>query len=149
MKVYRRNQQRRQKVNLPRIERFLTKALQHLGLEGSELSVLFVNDLTMKELNRAYRGIDNTTDVLSFPQADTVDFRRRTPGLPYVLGDIVINLHKTSRQAKEYHSSFYEELKKLLIHGLLHLIGYDHGTDVSAESKMASKSRELSKRLTI
>ena len=149
MKVYIRNQQRRRKVSLPRIRKFLTTALRHLGLEGSELSVLLVNDRTMRELNSAYRGIDKSTDVLSFPQVDTATFREITLGDHYLLGDIVVNLHKAERQAREYNSTFYEELKKLLIHGLLHLIGFDHEIDARSERKMDNKTRELCKQLSI
>jgi probable rRNA maturation factor len=104
----------------------------------------------MRKLNRAYRGIDKTTDVLSFPQTDTTTFRKSTlVGDQYLLGDIVVNLHKAERQAREYNSTFHEELKKLLIHGLLHLIGFDHEIDAHSGREMDKKSRELFKKVLL
>ena len=97
----------------------------------------------MKTLNRQYRGIDKTTDVLSFPQEDNVSFRDLSPESEIVLGDIVVNLHKAQRQAKENGLTFHEELKRLLVHGLLHLLGYDHEKGRHAERKMKEKSKRL------
>jgi probable rRNA maturation factor len=102
-----------------------------------------VNDSRMRVLNRTYRGVDRTTDVLSFPQAAQGTRNLETGTRNSILGDIVINLHKTERQAQEYGHSFYEELNRLLIHGLLHLIGYDHEEGEYAERKMENKTREL------
>ena len=98
----------------------------------------------MRILNREYRGVDRTTDVLSFPQ--TADFSihdSRFTIHDYVLGDIVISLPKANRQAMEYGTTLNEELKRLLIHGLLHLIGYDHETGKYAERKMQKKTQEM------
>jgi len=110
----------------------------------------------MRLLNLQYRGVDRTTDVLSFPQyraeelkaevkklsrACTSDIQTSSDVLP--LGDIVINLHKAKRQALENSLAFDEELKKLLIHGLLHLLGYDHEQGNQAAGRMQRKSREL------
>ncbi|MEW6214325.1 MAG: rRNA maturation RNase YbeY [Nitrospirota bacterium] len=160
MKVYIKNQQRLIKVNQHRIRRDLKKTLRLLGLNRAELSVLFVNDRRMKILNRQYRGIDRTTDVLSFPQQENPPLPPFTKGghggitkLGYlksniVLGDIVINLHQTKRQAAEHGLTFNEELRQLMIHGLLHLIGYDHEKSRYHKSKMESKGRELLKALS-
>ncbi|MDP2277483.1 MAG: rRNA maturation RNase YbeY, partial [Nitrospirota bacterium] len=113
----------------------------------------------IKELNHKYRGIDRTTDVLSFPQIqnkmqDTrfriqnkknrescIVHRESFAGL--VLGDVVINLQAVKRQAPEHGLSFNEELQWLLVHGILHLIGYDHERSKYAERKMRTKEREL------
>ena len=155
MKVYIKNQQRLIKVNQQRITRLLTKALRLLGLHGAELSIFFVNDIRMRILNREYRGVDRTTDVLSFPQNDNAfspHFNKGGLGgitnsersmLNFILGDIVINLHKANRQAMEYGTTLNEELKRLLIHGLLHLIGYDHEMGKYAERKMQKKTKEI------
>lgn len=102
----------------------------------------------MKTLNRQYRGIDRTTDVLSFPQEDLLPLRASAPQSDIVLGDIVINLHKAMRQAKENGLSFDEELKRLLIHGLLHLLGYDHEKGGYAERKMKEKAKLLLEQLS-
>jgi len=98
----------------------------------------------MQALNRQHRGVDRTTDVLSFPQLDGFPF---PPGSELMLGDIVINLHKAERQAKEYGVPFYDELKRLLIHGLLHLLGYDHEQGKEAEQKMQRRARQLSEHI--
>ena len=106
----------------------------------------------MRVLNRLHRGVDRTTDVLSFPQIDPPPFAKAGRGGVMnagclsnnaVLGDIVINLHKAERQAKEYGVPFYDELKRLLIHGLLHLLGYDHEQGKEAERKMQKRARQL------
>ena len=147
MKVYIKNRQRLLKVNQRKTASFLRKALQTLRLPKAELSVLLVNDERMRVLNRQYRGIDRTTDVLSFPQEDSVSFKDLSPESDLVLGDIVINLHKAERQARENGLTFQEELKRLLVHGLLHLLGYDHEKGGYAERKMKEKSRRLLKEL--
>lgn len=90
----------------------------------------------MRELNSRYRGLDKTTDVLSFPM-DTV-----TPenGL---LGDIVICMPVAVLQAGEYATSLHEELMRLLVHGLLHLVGYDHEAGAAMRRKMKLKEKAL------
>jgi rRNA maturation RNase YbeY len=94
----------------------------------------------MRILNRRYRGLDKTTDVLSFP---LLDAEAPPSNMPLPLGDIVVNLHKAKRQAEEYGVSFNEELKRLLIHGLVHLIGYDHEKSRYQKIRMEAKEREL------
>lgn len=95
----------------------------------------------MKNLNEDYRGVESTTDVLSFPQIETQHLKLKPHN--FILGDIVINLHKTQRQAAEYNLGFYDELKRLLVHGLLHLIHYDHETSQHQKKKMKAKEKEL------
>ncbi|MFA6053842.1 MAG: rRNA maturation RNase YbeY [Thermodesulfovibrionales bacterium] len=143
MKVYIKNCQRLLKPNQQRTASLLRKALRLLGLHKAEISILFVNDERMRILNRQYRGIDRTTDVLSFPQNEFIspNAERLTPNV--VLGDIVISLPKTKKQAEENGLTFHQELKKLLIHGLLHLIGYDHEINRYQENKMRKKAKEL------
>ncbi len=98
----------------------------------------------MRELNRQYRGIDRTTDVLSFPLYDSLKDIIWAQGLaPLLLGDIVINLPKVMSQASEHGMTFKEELRWLLIHGLLHLIGYDHERSRYHEKKMRIKEMEM------
>jgi probable rRNA maturation factor len=107
----------------------------------------------MRMLNRQYRGIDRTTDVLSFPQQENYKLQITSCKLQnkeafqlnssLVLGDIIINLHQAKRQAAEHDLTFNEELRWLLIHGLLHLIGYEHEKSRYHEKKMRRKEREL------
>jgi len=95
----------------------------------------------MKQLNEQYRGLESTTDVLSFPQIETQNLKLKTQN--FIIGDIVINIHKAWRQADEYNLGFYEELKRLLVHGILHLIHYDHETSQHQKKKMKAKEKEL------
>ena len=160
MKVYIKNQQKSLRVNERKIAGLLRKALHALGLHRAELSVLFVNDRRMKILNLQYRGIDKTTDVLSFPLLSAKEQKLRraeaslnrsrsgtseleTPDRSLPLGDIVVNLHKAKRQSAENGISFNEEINRLLIHGLLHLVGYDHEQSPYLKSKMEKKEMEL------
>jgi probable rRNA maturation factor len=97
----------------------------------------------MKDLNLRYRALDMTTDVLSFPQIESSARYSALSNQHFILGDIVINLHQAKRQAVEHDLTLNEELERLLIHGLTHLIGYDHGKSRYLENKMESKEREL------
>ncbi|MCL4536654.1 MAG: rRNA maturation RNase YbeY [Nitrospirae bacterium] len=153
MEIIIKNSQRLIRINRQRIESILKKALKHLAhshprkcygfLESAEVSVLFVNDTKMRELNRQYRGKDKTTDVLSFPQIKRFERFEQLELSPIPLGDIVINLHQAKRQAKEHGLSFYDEVSWLLIHGLLHLLGYDHEKSKYQARKMREMEREL------
>lgn len=104
-------------------------------------TVAFVPDKRMKELNSLFRGKDTTTDVLSFPhEAD--DFDPSSDNL----GDIVISAEQAEKQAKENELSLDDEIKQLILHGLLHLCGYDHETD---GGEMNKRELRLRKKLDI
>jgi len=103
-----------------------------LGFDDRELSVLLTDNATIRELNREYRGLDKPTDVLSFPMDDE-----------YLLGDIVISTEKAASQADEFGVAFDEEMARLLVHGLLHLAGYDHVKGGRQARKMKEKEEEL------
>ena len=97
-------------------------AINKLNVKGI-FSVVFIDDDLMHEMNLKYRGIDRTTDVLSFALNDSInDFKEEIN----VLGDIFVSIPKMKEQAKEYGHSEKRELSFLCIHGLLHLLGYDH-----------------------
>ena len=143
-----RNQQRSKSLNLRKVRKDLAKALVLLGHGDAELSLLFVGSRTMKHLNSTYRGIPKETDVLSFPMADEevapFALPHTSPSEPsLMLGDIVISVPRTTEQAKDYGTSFHEELLRLLIHGLLHLIGHDHEAGKRPRLKMENKEKEL------
>lgn len=100
----------------------------------------------MRALNRQYRGVDKTTDVLSFPQQEGYKLQVtscKSKDKKLLLGDLVINLPRVKRQAEEYERGFYEELKRLMIHGLLHLIGYDHERSKYLRRRMEKKEIKL------
>ncbi|MBN2695607.1 rRNA maturation RNase YbeY [bacterium] len=108
--------------DLELIENYLEKILKFLNLNNSELSLLFVDDEEIKELNRVYRKKDKVTDVLSFPQNEGIFSSSNYE----ILGDIVISLPQAERQSEISERSFFEEVVFLSIHSILHLIGYDH-----------------------
>ena len=98
-------------------------ALKHENIENSIFNIIIVDEETIRELNKNYRGKDSVTDVISFALEDDdtfvkTDFR--------VLGDIYICLPRAKSQALEYGHSFIREISFLAVHGLLHLLGYDH-----------------------
>lgn len=107
------------------IEPFMQKVLAALGYAGEELSVLFCGDALMQELNSQYRNIDAPTDVLSFESGDEYEDDDGSRWL--CVGDIIISLETLPKNAAYFGVSENEELKRLLIHGALHVNGYDHG----------------------
>jgi probable rRNA maturation factor len=100
-------------LSLKNVTPFIEAVLTHLGIDGWELSVLFCADPFIATLNKQYRDIDAPTDVLSFQYSETV-------------GDIAISLDTLASNAREFNVPVDEELKRLLVHGVLHLAGYDH-----------------------
>jgi probable rRNA maturation factor len=96
----------------------------------------------MRILNHQYRGMDKTTDVLSFPLYEEIQNSKPMPHI-FALGDIVISLHKAKKQAEENGVTLNEEVKRLLIHGLLHLMGYDHEQSRYLKGKMQKMEFEL------
>ncbi|WP_033828382.1 rRNA maturation RNase YbeY [Bacillus andreraoultii] len=114
--------------------------------ENSELSLSFVDNNRIHEINREYRGIDRPTDVISFALEEQTEEEMDIVGndLPRVLGDIIISIPKAKEQAEEYGHSFIRELGFLAVHGFLHLLGYDHGTK-EEEREMFHKQEEILK----
>lgn len=109
-------------------ERLITRTFKHLGLTFDPvISVSFVDNTFIHSLNKDYRGIDRPTDVISFAFLDGEDRETIMNSNGVVcLGDIYISLDKANEQAMEYGHSERRELKFLFLHGLLHLLGYDH-----------------------
>jgi probable rRNA maturation factor len=103
----------------------------------SELSIRFVDDDEMKKLNRAYRGKNKTTDVLTF-EAHTDD---SSPAAARPLGDIVISLPQAARQSRDEKHSLATEVRYLLLHGIIHAFGYDHETDQGEMNALEEKIR--------
>jgi probable rRNA maturation factor len=157
MEIVVKNSQRSIKVNKLKIERLLKKIIRQLSknplfgfLKHSEISILLIGDKKMKELNLRYRNKNKTTDVLSFPliseNLKRLNFyTTKSFSFSYnlLLGDIVINLQQANRQALERGLSLYEEVHQLLIHGFLHLLGYDHEKNKYQAVKMKRLERKL------
>lgn len=126
-----------------RIKRKSAAALKRLGLDGPELSVVLTDDAGIRDLNRRYRRMDKPTDVLSFPQDDP---RLIHSGAgPVVLGDVVISVERAESQADEFKVSIGEELDRLLVHGILHLVGYDHIKGGRQAKRMRDREEEVLK----
>lgn len=127
------------------IEDLLNFASKKLEIEdGSEISVTFVTNEKIQEINRDYRGKDQPTDVISFAMEELGEDELVIQGIemPRVLGDIIISVPKTKEQATEFGHSFGRELGFLAVHSLLHLIGYDHMTEED-EKEMFGLQRDI------
>jgi len=118
--------------------------LKKFNEENSILNVIFINDEIMHEMNRDYRGIDRATDVLSFALNDN----KRIETEINVLGDIYISIDKMKSQALDYEHSEKRELSFLCVHGILHLLGYDHMNE-SDEKVMFKLQKEILEELGI
>jgi probable rRNA maturation factor len=112
--------------------------LESLDMRDAELSILLCDDLTIRKLNRRYRKKNKATDVLAFPMQEG-------PGPashPGLLGDVVISLPTATRQAAQHDRPIIQEVTFLLAHGLLHLLGYDHGNK-REEREMKARTEDL------
>ncbi|MFQ5847204.1 MAG: rRNA maturation RNase YbeY [Candidatus Methylomirabilales bacterium] len=133
-----RNRQRRRRVGLSRLTRVGERALSALGRPKSEVSVLLVGDRAIRRLNRTYLSRDHPTDVLAFPQQQGFPSPH-----PHLLGDVVISVETALRQAKAHGHSLAQEITLLLIHGILHLLGYNDRTPAARRRMWAEQARLL------
>jgi probable rRNA maturation factor len=124
------NRQRRLRVDTTRWTDFAAKALGAIGKSESSATIAFVSDNRIRELNRQFRGIDKATDVLSFPANE-----------PNNLGDVAVSVETAVTQAKENGLSLDDEIAQLILHGLLHLSGYDHETDNGEMNRLELRLR--------
>ena len=124
------NRQRRLQLDTEAWSSFATRALNTIGKNESSATIAFVSDKRIRELNRQFRGIDKATDVLSFPTHEESN-----------LGDIAVSVETASMQAKENKLSLKDEISQLILHGLLHLCGYDHETDNGEMNRLELKLR--------
>jgi probable rRNA maturation factor len=128
------------------------RLMRAAGLAECELSLTLTSDRALRRLNRDFRGVDAATDVLSFSQIEQAGAAPPDPrsigniaGLP--VGDVVISIDTAVRQAREYRVSPDVRLRRLLIHGFLHLIGYDHERSPSEARRMFARERALAAKL--
>lgn len=137
------------------IHELVIASAKKIGLtDNTELSVTIVDNQTIQEINRNYRSIDEPTDVISFALEDNDEedfiiffeenFESNDLSLPRLLGDIFISIDKAQEQASEYGHSFERELGFLVVHGFLHLNGYDHQTKVE-EKEMFNLQEKILK----
>jgi rRNA maturation RNase YbeY len=137
MPVFVRTGLRRTSLRLPVIRNLIERILSAVGEPNAALSVEFIGDRRMRRLNAQYRGRDMTTDVLAFAM-------REAPGpRSMLLGDVVVSVPRAAKQAAEQGHPVKHELAVLLIHGILHLLGYDHERGTSEAHRMRRKERAL------
>ncbi|HEY6189631.1 MAG TPA: rRNA maturation RNase YbeY [Pyrinomonadaceae bacterium] len=131
------NRQRKLPVDCERWRAFAERALKVVPSEGAGVTVAFVSDRAMRELNGRWRGKRGTTDVLSFPAGQDEFEKLAGPSL----GDVVISVEQARRQAAEHGLDFDGEVAQLILHGLLHLCGYDHETDQGEMNRLELRLR--------
>ena len=136
------NRQKRVRVALPPLENFARLVKRELRLNWREVAICLVSDAEMARLNKTFRGKNKPTDVLSFPAGRTPAFRWASSSR--FLGDIAISPAMAKRNAGSYGRTVAEELRILILHGVLHLMGYDHETD---GGQMERRERRLRRRL--
>jgi len=113
-------QQRRHKINIQRFRKLLRDLIKHYKLDSPEITLAFVNNKAIQELNLRFLKRNTPTDVLSFPLGE------KGPDGKYYLGDIIISVPEAHKQATEKNHSLTRELEILTVHGFLHLLGYEH-----------------------
>jgi probable rRNA maturation factor len=125
----------------PTVRRAVTEAAAMLSTSGSELAIVLTDDSAIRLLNRAWRGVDAATNVLSFPT-------KRTGGKPPLIGDIVLAYETIAGEARAERKPFVHHVAHLAVHGFLHLLGYDHVRSKDAEA-MERVERDILRRLAI
>ena len=135
------NRQRLIRVDEKRAAELARAVLKRIGREEATLTITFIRDRLMRQLNRVYRGLDKPTDVLSFAYHESADSFAIDETAQH-LGDLVISVETAARYAKELGLAFERELEHLVIHGALHLAGYDHETDNGEMNRLERKLRK-------
>lgn len=128
---------------MAKLEHMIREILVQHNLMTAEVGVILAGDELLQQLNRTYRGIDSTTDVLAFNLLEPGELANNNEET-LLLGDIYISLQRARQQAGEAGHHFYRELFLLAAHGMLHLLGYDHGDTVSEQFMSEQTDRILS-----
>ena len=131
------NRQRKMPLDCERWRAFVEKTWQAIPTKAEGVTVAFVSDRAMRELNRLWRHKQGTTDVLSFP-AEQDEFEKAEGSS---LGDVVISVEQAARQASENGLTLEQEIAQLILHGLIHLCGYDHSTDDGEMNRLELRLR--------
>lgn len=143
--IYYRNTVRKSGVDARLLKKTARALLEAAGEPDSTLSISFVDDRGIQELNREHRGKDKPTDVLSFPLVESTLEAQNAPASgehERMLGDIVISVDTARRQAAAYDAPLQDEVNRLLIHGILHVLGHDH-EEASERARMELEERRL------
>ena len=142
MTVYLRVSLMRYTVRRPSLIRLAQRILMAVGETKSELSLELIGDARIRRLNREYREQDRVTDVLAFPIREAMTPQVRAP-TTNMLGDVVISIPTAFRQAQEAGRSMDDELATLLVHGVLHLCGYDHERSPREALRMSRREQQI------
>lgn len=138
-----RNDVRRSGVDGRALKSAARRLMHAAGVPTASLSLTLVDDAAIREINREQRGKDAPTDVLSFPAYDPGDLHDRTHALAGdPIGDVVISIDTARRQAADYDGTLQNELYRLLIHGILHVLGHDH-MEPGERARMEAEERRL------
>ncbi|GAC1309543.1 MAG: rRNA maturation RNase YbeY [Vulcanimicrobiaceae bacterium] len=141
--IYLRNATRKHRIAARRIERSARTLLVAIGRPDATLSLTFVGDAAMRRINREHRAKDRTTDVLSFPMYEPFAVpQTATRSAPEImLGDIIISVDVAVRQAAAYDATLDDEIERLLVHGIAHLLGHDHEEPVERRRMLRQEKR--------
>ena len=139
MRISIQNRQKRILLNLRKVRRATQRILTELGLLDAELSLLLVDDAMIQDLNRRYLNRDKPTNILAFPMREG-EFSTLHP---HLLGDLVISVETAKRQSNRFGLDEMEMVILLMVHGVLHLIGYEHEGTKKGAREMALKQKEL------
>jgi probable rRNA maturation factor len=132
----------------PAVRSDCSRLIRAEGLTAGELSIVLTGDGAIRKLNREFRGIDRATDVLSFPQFDDAGDAAANAAARLPIGDVVISIDTAIRQADRIGVEPADRIRTLLIHGFLHLLGYDHERSTAEARRMFARERELAALLT-
>ncbi len=127
------NNQKRHKINIKRFRELLETLIENYGVDDPELTLAFVNNSAIQDLNRRFLDEDKPTDVLSFPIGE-----KGADGI-YYLGDIIISVPQANKQRLEKKHGLERELEILTVHGFLHLLGYEHLEGMEEEEEKIKK----------
>ena len=133
------DRQSRQKISLKKIKQTVQVILDALDCPNGEISILIVDDPQIEELNQQYLNRQGPTNVIAFAMREG-EFSDLSP---HLLGDVVISTDTAAREAQMAATSMEQRFNELLVHGILHLMGYDHETSADDERVMEDKSREI------
>ena len=132
------NRQRDRQINQKHWRDFAARAIEAIGNGHKAVTIVFVSDSAIRKLYKQFRGKDQVTDVLSFSnEAEPFEKENQTQ-----LGEVIISVDRAATQAKENGLTFQNEIEQLILHGLLHLCGYDHETDNGEMNRLELKLRK-------
>jgi probable rRNA maturation factor len=135
------NRQRRRAINRSQVAHLAREVLERIGQADATATITFIRDPLMRQLNRDYRGIDAPTDVLSFAYHESNGETRNESETRH-LGDVVISVETAAAYAERLGLTFEREIQTLVIHGILHLAGYDHETDQGQMRRLEGRLRK-------